>query len=70
MKERMTRVLKSELNAIDSWDQDYILKKAPDAVDEVAFNVRQGRRKEIVRILQGELEPAMPSHHGEQKHRE
>src|SRR5438477_5895468 len=61
-----TQVLESELNAIDSWDQDYRLKKAPDAVDEVAFNVRQNRRKEIVQILQGELEPAMRSHHSEQ----
>jgi hypothetical protein len=31
---------------------DYRLEKAPDAVDGVAFNVRQKRRKETAQILQ------------------
>ena len=37
MQIQSTRVLKSELKAIDYWDQDYRVKKAPDAMDKVAF---------------------------------
>lgn len=43
--------LKAELDAIDAWDENYQRDKTHSETDEVAFRIRQARRREIVRKI-------------------
>jgi hypothetical protein len=50
-QERLAR-LKAELVAIDKWDEAYRPDKTHDTIDEVSYQARQLRRREIMREIQ------------------
>jgi hypothetical protein len=50
-QERLAR-LKAELVAIDKWDEAYRRDKTHDTIDEVSYQARQLRRREIMREIQ------------------
>jgi len=43
--------LKAELDAIDAWDENYQRDRTHSAIGEVAYSVRQDRRREIMTEL-------------------
>jgi hypothetical protein len=49
-QERLAR-LKAELVAIDKWDEPYHEDKTHDTIDEVSYEARQLRRREIMREI-------------------
>jgi hypothetical protein len=51
MNDDRRATLLAELRTIGVWDEDYRQKKAPDESDELAYQARQERRREIMQEI-------------------
>jgi hypothetical protein len=58
-QERLAR-LKVELAAIDKWDEDCGRDNTQNTTDEVSYQARQLRRREIMRVIESltDIRPA------------